>query len=297
MPEIPYMLFSTILAVMLVAHSLSIDTQEAGVLEVKVRFEAPLIKYYIHINQSRASAEFEIKIPNAFAICSSYYGVRTQLVSVSTYIVRIDPGSSGVVVCATSSSVNIYNSSVEASIPPILINGNAATIEEVWLPYYIVNISSTPSYTGISIPGGDGYVLTFNTTDTIYIAGRIIPLPRIQAQQQGESGDKASDPVDDMLYQITLLAIGLLVGSLSVRLLPIIRSKLERRNVEKEIIELLSKNPRGMSLSMISKTLNTPKSSIWKKLRKLINEGVVEEFEGPGRGKLYRLKRKEETPQ
>jgi len=49
-----------------------------------------------------------------------------------------------------------------------------------------------------------------------------------------------------------------------------------------------------MSLSLISKTINAPKSSTWKKLKKLVEEGVVEEFEGPGKGKLYRLRR--ETP-
>lgn len=297
MPEIRYALLSVLLVVVLLGQGLLIDAQEAGVVGVNVRFEAPLIKYYIYINQSRTSEELEIKIPNSSAICSPYYGARTQLVSMSTYIVRIDPGSSGVVICATSSSVNISNSFLEASIPPLLINGGVVAIKEVWLPYYVVNISSTPGYTGISISDSEGYVLVFNTTDAIYISGRIIPLPRIQAQQQEGGNNIANNAAGNMLYQIAFLVVGVLVGSLSVRLLPIIRSKLERRNVEREIIELLSKNPKGMSLSMISKTLNTPKSSTWKKLRKLVDEGVVEEFEGPGRGKLYRLKRKEEAVQ
>ncbi|MEM0438582.1 MAG: winged helix-turn-helix transcriptional regulator, partial [Sulfolobales archaeon] len=112
-----------------------------------------------------------------------------------------------------------------------------------------------------------------------------------QKEQMG-----SSNTYSDLVYQVTLLAVGVLVGGICVKLLSIARSRFRGRDIEKEIVLLLSKNPRGMSLSMISKTLNIPKQRIWKKLRKLVEEGVVEEFEGPGKGKLYRLKRKDIGP-
>lgn len=278
-----------LLAIALEQASMILSAQGAESLNVEVSFEVPLIKYYIYINHDRGSLEFEIKIPGSAAICSALSsGIRLQPISISTYIVNAS--SSGTVLCAASSTVTIQNSSVEAVIQPLIVNGNVVAIERVWLPYYVINISSMPHPTRISVSDNEGYVLEFNTTDPIHIFGRIIPIPRIQAQQPSSNEWYIS-----LAYQALLIAAGVAVGGAMVKLLPMIRSRLERRNVEKDIIELLSKNPRGMSLSMISKTLNTPKSSTWKKLRKLVDEGIVEEFEGPGKGKLYRLKRRDEA--
>lgn len=280
-----------LIILLLIAITGSIRSSEALVtegIEVNVRLEAPLIKYYIDISQRQDLAEFEIMFPNYTAICSPYRDAKVQLVSVSTYLVKVSGASSSMVVCAMSSTIVIHNNTLEAIIPPPLINGNATAIGKIWLPYYIVNISSKPSPIRISILDSEGYTFEFNTIDTIYISARIIPIPGIQ-QAQVSSGNMYSG----LIYSAGLLAAGVLIGGISIKLLPIIRSRIRGRDIEKEIVELLSKNPRGMSLSMISKTLNTPKSSTWKKLRKLVEEGVVEEFEGPGKGKLYRLRRRD----
>ncbi|GAY25313.1 hypothetical protein ATG_05160 [Desulfurococcaceae archaeon AG1] len=279
-----------LLHVVLIGFAGSLYAQKMGDIEVNVRFEIPLIKYHIDISWSGALVELEIRIPDSIAICSSNGDVRIQQISASTYIVRIS-GASGIVTCVAISTISIYNNSLEAVIPPPLVNGSAATIKKIWFPYYVTNISTTPNPIRISTSNDGGYVFEFDTRGTIYITGKIIPTQAIQKEQMG-----SSNTYSDLVYQVTLLAVGVLVGGICVKLLSIARSRFRGRDIEKEIVLLLSKNPRGMSLSMISKTLNIPKQRIWKKLRKLVEEGVVEEFEGPGKGKLYRLKRKDIGP-
>jgi len=278
------------LQVMLTGFAGLLYAQRVGGVEVDVRFEVPLIKYYIDINRSGALVELEIRIPDSIAICSSNGDARVQQVSASTYIARIS-GASSVVTCIAISTISIYNNSLEAVIPPPLINGSAATVKKIWFPHYVANISTAPNPIRISTSNGEGYVFEFNTTSTIYIIGRIIPTQAIQKEEVG-----SSNTYNDLVYQVALLAVGVLIGGISVRLLSIARSRFRGRDIEEEIVQLLSKNPRGMSLSMISKTLNIPKQHTWKKLRKLVEEGVVEEFEGPGKGKLYRLRRKDTGP-
>ncbi|MFZ8823258.1 MAG: helix-turn-helix transcriptional regulator [Desulfurococcales archaeon] len=101
------------------------------------------------------------------------------------------------------------------------------------------------------------------------------------------------EPITQVLLYMGTGLLGGVIGYTFPRIARVMRNRITRRDLDKEIIELLSKNPKGMSLSLISKTLNTPKSSTWKRLKKLVEEGLVEEFEGPGKGKLYRLKKRE----
>ncbi len=274
------------LQAILIGFTGSLYAQRVGDIEVDVRFEVPLIKYYIDITRREDLSVLEIRIPDSIAICSSNGDTEVRQVSVSTYIVKIG-GAPSVVTCIAISMIAIYNNSLEAVIPPPLVNGSAATVKKIWLPYYVTNIVAMPNPIRISTSNGEGYVFEFNTTSIIHITGRIMPTQAIQREEVSSSNNS------DLVYQVTLLVIGVLVGGISIKLLSIARSRFRRRDIEKEIVQLLSKNPRGMSLSMISKTLNIPKQNTWKKLRKLIEEGVVEEFEGPGKGKLYRLRRKD----
>ncbi|HWQ17187.1 MAG TPA: winged helix-turn-helix transcriptional regulator [Sulfolobales archaeon] len=290
-PRLPHTLLSMLslfmLQVILTGFTGSLYAQRVGDIEVDARFEIPLIKYYIDTSRREGLAELEIRIPGSIVICSSNGDAKVHQVAASTYVAKIS-GAFSIVTCVAIPMMTIYNDSLEAVIPPLLVNGTAVVIKKIWFPYYVANISAKPDPVRISMSDDGGYVFEFNTTSVIHITGRIIPTQTIQ-QERMDSSNKYSD----LVYSIILLAIGVLMGGISVKLLSIARSRLRGRDIEKEIVQLLSKNPRGMSLSMISKTLNIPKQNTWKKLRKLIEEGVVEEFEGPGKGKLYRLRRKD----
>jgi uncharacterized membrane protein len=288
-------IYMVLICLSLAIESIALDpTQD---INVSVRVEPPLIKYYINIS---AHGEAQIFL-SAFEastqlVCTATPNVRLQLISANKYIAMIREGS-GWIICA-SAGIGIINETLEVYIYPLIINGSVYNISTVWLPYYLVNVISTPNAIEV-LPGENSrYIMRFNTNETIYMRARIFPYPRELVREiTSPSQDRqASQNSDQELGKQILLYIGVgllggLTGYFASRIAPAIRSRIVGRDLERDIIDLLTKNPRGMSLSLISKTLNAPKSSTWKKLRKLVEKGVVEEFEGPGKGKLYRLKR------
>jgi hypothetical protein len=291
-PWVSVVLLALIIA--LEPHRLALaESIDGGYVDIVASLEEPFVKYYINITSNRERI-FEVMAINTSLVCTAPSEVRLQLVAASSYIVRVDNGTKGIL-CA-SPSIEVANGSLAAYIYPVIIDGKQIQASWVYIPYYLVNIESMPNATRITMSGDRGYILGFNTSDVIYIKARIFPYPRelgreIPSQQhiQAPRGDAQS--YDEILYILAYTAGGFALGFTANRIYSIARSRLRRRDLEREIIDLLSRSPKGLSLSQISKTLNTPKSSTWKKLKKLVEEGVVEEFEGPGRGKLYRLKR------
>lgn len=266
---------------------------DEGFINIVASLEEPFVKYYIYIT-SNGEEVFNISAINTSLVCTAPSEVRLQIVAVSSYIASVGNGTKSIV-CA-SPSIEIANGSLTASIYPVIVGNKKIQASHVYIPYYLVNIESIPNATGITISGDRGYLLEFNTSDVIYIKARIFPYPRelrmeISSLQNIQTPRSNAQNNDEILYVLAYIAGGFALGLVANRIYYIARNRLRRRDLEKEIIDLLSRSPKGLSLSQISKTLNTPKSSTWKKLKKLVEEGVVEEFEGPGRGKLYRLKK------
>jgi hypothetical protein len=294
---IPFLLYIFVLAMMLLSIHVAGDYRDyKGQVDVVVRIEPPLVKYYINISSyDRSPISITISIPEGQLICTVPPEVRLQLISSSRYLAMFK--GEGFVVCA-STNIEIANGSLYASIYPVIVNGSAYNISEVWLPYYLVNTVSTPNPLEV-LPGQDsGYILRFGINETIYIKARIFPYPRelmkdVSTPIQNRHMIPDQEPITQVLLYMGTGLLGGVIGYTFPRIARVMRNRITRRDLDKEIIELLSKNPKGMSLSLISKTLNTPKSSTWKRLKKLVEEGLVEEFEGPGKGKLYRLKKRE----
>ncbi len=297
---VPSLLYIFVLAMTLPSIHVTGDNRDyGGQVDVVVRIEPPLVKYYINVSSyDRGPVSIAISIPEGQLICTASPDVRLQLISSSRYLAMLQ--GEGLVICA-STSIEISNGSLYASIYPVIVNGSAYNISEVWLPYYLVNTVSTPNPVEVLPAQDSGYILRFGVNETIYIKARIFPYPRelmreastptTPAQNRHATSDQ--EPITQILLYMGIGLLGGVIGYTSPRIARIMRSRVARRDLDREIIELLSKNPKGMSLSLISKTLNTPKSSTWKRLKKLVEEGLVEEFEGPGKGKLYRLKKRE----
>jgi len=274
----------------------SVD-RPALTVDISVRVEPPMLKYYINISLGEEARQpLPIPIEGLQIICTAPPDIRLEMVSSSRYIAMIQ-GRGGLVICA-STDIEVANGTLHALVYPITVGGEVGNISTVWLPYYLVNVVSNPSPREVLSSRDSGYILSFGTSDTIYIRGRVFPYPRELAgeapqqpnNQGGEYGGGLQPGLQILVY-VGVASIGWLAGYISSKALPALKLRLSRRDLEREIIDLLSRNPKGMSLSLISKTINAPKSSTWKKLKKLVEDGVVEEFEGPGKGKLYRLRR------
>jgi len=297
---IPSLLFIFVLAIMLSSIHVAGDYRDyRGQVDVVVRVEPPLVKYYINISSyDRSPLSIEISIPKVQLICTASPEVRLQLISNSRYLAMFQ--GEGLVVCA-STSIEIANGSLYASIYPVIINESVYNISGVWLPYYLVNTVSSPNPVEVLPAQDNGYIFRFDVNETIYIKARIFPYPRELVKEpltpitptQNGYATHDQEPITQILIYMGMGLLGGVIGYTFPRIARIVKSRIARRDLDKEIIELLSKNPKGMSLSLISKTLNTPKSSTWKRLKRLVEEGLVEEFEGPGKGKLYRLKKRE----
>ncbi|MEM4970647.1 MAG: winged helix-turn-helix transcriptional regulator [Sulfolobales archaeon] len=286
----------SILVIMLSSINVAGDYRDQ--IDVAVRIEPPLVKYYINISSDESPISIAISIPEGQLICTASPEVRLQLISSSRYLAMIQ--GRGLLVCA-STGIEITNGTLYATIYPIIVNGSAHNISEVWLPYYLVNTASSPNPAEVLPAQDSGYILRFGVNETIYIKVRIFPYPRelmkeastLTTPTQNSHVTPNQEPITQILLYTGIGLLGGVIGYTSPKIARIVRSKMARRDLDKEIMDLLSKNPKGMSLSLISKTLNTPKSTTWKRLKRLVEEGLVEEFEGPGKGKLYRLKKKE----
>ncbi|MEM1610229.1 MAG: winged helix-turn-helix transcriptional regulator [Sulfolobales archaeon] len=296
-PRAPLLLlFLYILEIMLSSIYVAGDYMDQ--VDVAVRIEPPLVKYYINISSDGSPISIAISIQEGQLICTASPEVRLQLISSSRYLAMLQ--GRGLVVCA-STNIEITNGSLYATVYPIIVNGSAYNISEIWLPYYLVNTASTPNPAEVLPAQDSGYILRFGVNETIYIKARIFPYPRELMREASTPINPAQnsyvasnqEPTTQILLYMGIGLLGGVIGYASPRIARIMRSRIARRDLDKEIIDLLSKNPKGMSLSLISKTLNTPKSTTWKRLKRLVEEGLVEEFEGHGKGKLYRLKKKE----
>lgn len=255
----------------------------------EVRLEIPFAVYEIRIPLGSEILIVDLGLPGR---CYSEDGARVQQLSPTKYMVSAPEersGSSFSISCVMT-PFEINRSSVRAVLAPVIINGSPLAISMIWFPQYVVNVNASPTPDSI-YPSGDGYYMLFNSSDPrpVSIQGFIFSSQRSQGMAQPSSAGKA---LQDPLASILMLVGGSGAGAAAMYVLHRARSRFRRRDLEKEILDLLARSQRGMSLSMISKELGSPKSSTWKRLRKLVESGVVEEFEGPGKGKLYRLRKR-----
>lgn len=259
------------------------EAQASGFSEV--RLEVPFAVYKIAIPPTRGPVVIDLE---PLARCYSEGEARVQQLSAATYVVSAleGRGGSNLLITCVLAPFEINRSSVRAVLAPVKINGSLLAISRIWFPQYLVNVDASPPPDRI-YPSGDGYYMVFNASEprAISIQGLIfhgLP-PQPPSPREGQR-----DPVP---WILALIAGGG-AGAAATYVFSLARSRLRKRDLEKEILDLLARSQKGMSLSMISKELGSPKSSTWKKLRKLVEKGIVEELEGPGKGKLYRLRRR-----